>query len=82
MDADYFLKQRTAFISFFYDESTRAFSAICVKIENSESPFDDPPYSEDPEPPFLREWMDAKTAIEIVRQSCVGLLSDSLKLFF
>lgn len=41
-----------------------------------------PPYSEDPEPPYLDKWMDADTGIQIVGLSCVSLLSDSLKLYF
>jgi hypothetical protein len=82
MDARYFLKQRTSFIRFFYEESAAAFRNIQAKIEAGKSPFDDPPYSEDPEPPFLEEWMDAETGIEVLGQSCVALLSDTLKLYF
>jgi hypothetical protein len=55
MDAGYFLKQRTSFIRFFYDESAAAFRGIQARIEAKESPFDDPPYSEDPEPPYFAE---------------------------
>ena len=82
MDVRYFLKQRTSFIRFFYDESSRAFRSIQAKIEAKESPFDEPPYSEDPEPPYLEEWMEAETGVEVLGQSCVALLSDTLKLYF
>jgi hypothetical protein len=52
------------------------------KIERGLRPFNNPPYSESPEPPFLEEWMNAATGINLVAQSCVSLLSDSLKLNF
>lgn len=82
MDAAFFLKRRTSFIRFFYNESAAAFRNIQAKIEAKESPYDDPPYSEDPEPPYLEEWMEAETGIEVLGQSCVSLLSDTLKLYF
>lgn len=82
MDARFFLKQRTSFIRFFYDTSAAAFRSVQAKIEAKESPFDNPPYSEDPEPPYLEEWMEAKTGVEVLGQSCVALLSDTLKLYF
>jgi hypothetical protein len=82
MDASYFLKKRTAFIRFFYEVSVPAFASIEGKIEREESPFDNASYSEDPEPPFLQEWMDARTGVEVLGQACVSLLSDSLKLYF
>jgi hypothetical protein len=82
MDATYFLKRRTALIRFLYAESVKPFEDIKSRIENSESPYDNPPYSEDPEPPFLREWMDAETAKDLLGLSAVSLLSDTLKLYF
>jgi hypothetical protein len=82
MDADYFLRERTAFIRFFYDESVKSFDDVKRRIQDSESPFDNPPYSEDGEPPFLKEWMDAESARDLVGLSSVSLLSDSLKLYF
>ncbi len=41
-----------------------------------------PPYSEDGEPPFLDEWIRAKTSIEITGATCVSMLSEALKLYF
>jgi hypothetical protein len=78
----YFLKERTKFIRFYYGQCVEPFTRIKDQIENGQPPFDDPPYSEDPEPPYLAEWMDAETGIQIVGLSCVSLLSDSLKLYF
>lgn len=82
MDTYYFLKQRTDFIRFYYTSAARGFAEVRRCIEEELPPFDDPPYSEDPEPAFLEEWMDAQTATDILGLSCVSLLSDSLKLYF
>jgi len=82
LDINFFLKLRTEFIRFFYAEAVKSFLDIQHKIEKGLPPFNDPPYSEDPEPPFLEEWMNAATGINVVGQSCVSLLSDSLKLYF
>lgn len=82
MDAFYFLKSRTQFIRFFYAEGAKGFADVKHRIENELPPFDDPPYSEDSEPPYLSEWMDAETAREVLGITCISMLSDSLKLYF
>ena len=82
MDIAFFLRRRTEFIRYFYSESVKSFLEIQHRIEHALPPFDDPPYSEDSEPPFLEEWMNAAAGIEIVGQSCVALLSDALKIYF
>jgi len=50
-----FLKDRTRFIRDFYETAERPFREIMRKIEESEAPYDNPPYSEDGEPPYLGE---------------------------
>lgn len=82
MDAGYFLKDRTRLIRFFYSASAKPFLEIKHAIDNRLPPFDNPPYSEDPEPRFLDNWEDADTAAKILGLSCVSLLSDTLKLYF
>ena len=82
MDATYFLKQRTNFIRFLYDESEKPFVDIKRRIEVKEPPYDNPPYSEDGEPPYLEQWFDADVARDVVGLTCVSLLSDTLKLYF
>ena len=82
MDVVYFLKERTDFIRLYYDRCVVPFAQIKHQIENQLVPFNDPPYSENSEPPYLTEWMDADAGIQIVGLSCVSLLSDSLKLYF
>lgn len=82
MDTAYFLRERTALIRFYFDTAAPAFRRVQEAIEMGRPPFDDPPYSEDGEPAFLDEWLDAQTALQVLGLSCVSLLSDSLKLYF
>ena len=82
MDVAYFLRVRTAFIRSYYDTAQAPFAERKRLIENDLPPFDDPPYSEDGEPPYLVEWMDADLAIQILGRSCVSILSETLKLYF
>ena len=82
MDAGYFLKRRTEFVRFFFTEGQAAFDRVLQNIEEGNPPYDNPEYSEDPEPAFLEEWMTARTALQIVGQTSVSLLSDALKLYF
>ena len=82
MNVVYFLKERTKFIRFYYDQCVTPFADMKRQIEEGAPPFDNPPYSEDPEPPYLDIWMDANTGIQVVGLSCASLLSDSLKLYF
>lgn len=81
MDVLYFLKMRTGFIRNHYDGCIQAFETIKREIEDKEPPFDDPPFSEDPEPPYLEEWMEADTSIKITGLACVSLLAETLKLY-
>lgn len=82
MDVLYFLKDRTAFIRYFYENAAAPFNETKRKIENDEPPFDDPPYSEEAEPPYLEEWIQADSALEVLGRTCISLLSASLKLYF
>jgi hypothetical protein len=81
MDILYFLKARTAFIRSHYDIAAGAFEAIKRQIEKKEPPFHDSPSSEDGEPAFLEEWIDADTSIRLVGLACGSLLHDALKLY-
>lgn len=82
MDINYFLKKRTAFIRRLYTDAALPFADTQRKIVDGLPPFDAPPYSEDPEPPYFSEWLDAGAAREILALACVSLLSDTLKLYF
>ncbi|MGL4438515.1 MAG: hypothetical protein ACRCUE_04530 [Bosea sp. (in: a-proteobacteria)] len=78
----FFLKERTKFIRRFYEGAGERFRTTIRKIEAEEVPFDDPPYSEDSEPAFMEEWMEAITSLEMLGRTCVSMLSASLQLYF
>jgi len=80
MDIEYFLKSRTGFIRYFYENAVRPFNEIKSAIEDEKEPYI-PPYSEDGEPPFLEEWMDAEQGVEILGHACISMLSSSLQLY-
>ncbi|MGD8113083.1 hypothetical protein [Vibrio sp. TRT 17S01] len=80
MDIEYFLKERTKFIRYFYETSSQPFVRTMADIEAGVEPYT-PSYSEDPEPPFLNEWIDAKSAMEISGLHALSMLSSSLQLF-
>ncbi len=81
MEVLWFLKRRTAFIRRYYETAAAPFLEIIRKIDAEEEPYV-PPYSEDEEPPFVAEWMEANTALEILGATCVSMLSEALKLYF
>jgi len=81
MDVLYFLTERTKFIRYLYENASQPFLETKRKIEAHEEPFE-PPYSEDPEPPFLQEWLEADEALEVLGRNCISMLSESLKLYF
>jgi hypothetical protein len=81
MEVLWFLKQRTRFLRQHYEEASAPFRETIRKIEAGEDPYE-PPYSEDGEPPFLEEWEDANTSLELLGASCISILSESLKLYF
>ena len=80
MDLEYFLNSRTKFVRYFYENSALKFDEIIYAIEKGEEPFI-PPYSEDGEPPFMEEWMDAKAGLEAVGHASLSMLASSLHLF-
>ncbi|MDP3296966.1 MAG: hypothetical protein Q8N09_05150 [Thermodesulfovibrionia bacterium] len=80
MDIEFFLKNRTEFIRYFYEHASLSFEKMILAIEKGEEPFV-PPYSEDPEPPFLEEWIEAKTGTEAVGHAALSMLASSLQLF-
>lgn len=80
MDIEHFLKSRTVFIRYFYENAVRPFNEIKIAIENEQEPYI-PPYSDDGEPPFIEEWMYAEQGVETVGHACISMLSSSLQLF-
>src|SRR5437773_7612164 len=80
MNVFFFLQLRTKFIRDFYSETSFPFIERKRKIEAEEEPFE-PPYSEDGEPPFLQEWMEADEAPDVLGQMCVSMLSSTVQLY-
>ncbi len=81
MDVAWFLKERTAFLRFFYSTGVQPFRDIKQKIEDEVEPFEQP-CSEDDEPAFQIQYQQAWTGIEMVGIAALSMLSDSLKIFF
>ncbi len=80
MDVRHFLYSRTAFIRQLYDATSALYLERKRKIEAGEEPFL-PPYSEDGEPPFLREWYEADESLHVLAYSCISMLAASLHLY-
>jgi hypothetical protein len=81
MDVVYFLKARTRMIREYYAITSRPFMEIIRKIDAGEDPYV-PPYSEDSEPAFLTEWLEANEMLQVTGRCCLSLLSGSLQLYF
>lgn len=81
MDVEFFFRSRTAFIRYFYAAAVKPFRHLQNLIEREEEPYV-PPCSEDGEPPFLSEWIDADTGAQFVGRAAISMLSDALKLYF
>ena len=81
MDVRFFLEQRLAFISQLYTNSIKPFEEIKRLIEAEEEPYI-PPYSEEGEPPFLHEWLEADESLQVLGRTCVSMLSASFHLYF
>jgi hypothetical protein len=81
MDILSFLKERTRLIRQYYEYAALPFSETMRKIESEEAPYI-PPYSEDGEPPFVSEWIDASELLEVTGRCCISMLSASLQLYF
>jgi hypothetical protein len=80
MDVSYFLHERTRLIRTYYAVASQPFRETMRKIDAEEEPFV-PPYSEDPEPAFLTEWLEARDFLEVTGRTCVSMLAASLTLF-
>ncbi|MBS0641816.1 MAG: hypothetical protein JSS43_18285 [Proteobacteria bacterium] len=82
MDVLFFLVERTRFIRQFYETATAPFQEIKRKIEAEEEPFVLTARREMDEPPYLQEWLEAETGVQVVGRTCISMLSSSLKLYF
>jgi hypothetical protein len=81
VDVRYFLKQRVEFIRQLYVTSSAAYIERKHLIEAGEEPFI-APYSEDPEPPFLVEWLEAEESLQVLGRTCISMLAAVFHLYF
>lgn len=81
MDIHYFLIKRLKFVRQFYVTSSMPYLERKRKIEAEEEPFV-PPYSEDGEPAFLVEWLEADESLHVLAYSCISMLAAALRLYF
>lgn len=73
MDVQYFLSRRIDFIRQYYATASAPYVERKRKIEAEEEPFV-PPYSEDGEPAFLKEWLEADESLHVLGYSCISML--------
>lgn len=81
MDALWFLKKRVAFVRQLHETASAPYVDRKCKIEREEEPYV-PPYSEEPEPAFLSEWLEADESLQALGCSCLSMLAASLHLYF
>jgi len=81
VDVRYFLNRRVNFIRQFYEMASAPFIERKRQIEAEEEPFV-PPYSEDPEPAFLEEWLEAEESLQVVGRTCISMLAAVFHLYF
>lgn len=81
MDIRFFLEQRLSFVSQLYTTSSKLFVEKKQLIEAEAEPYV-PPYSEDAEPAFLAEWIEADESLQVLGHACVSMLAASLHLYF
>lgn len=82
MDVAYFLQERTKLIRHFFDAASASFIETKRAIEARDPPFDNPPHDDSGEPPYLGEWLQADTELQLVGRTCVSMLSEAIKQFF
>jgi hypothetical protein len=81
VDVLYFLNRRVSFIRQYYEMASAPFIERKRQIEAEEEPFV-PPYSEDPEPAFLEEWLEAEESLQVVGRTCISMLAAVFHLYF
>jgi hypothetical protein len=85
MDLSYFMRERTALIRLFLGKGRLPFEEMQRDIEDEVPPWEPPPFNpdrDDPEPPFVAEFMQAEHVKELVGLFSVSLLADTLKAYF
>lgn len=81
MDVLWFLQKRLEFVRQLHDTTSRPYLERKRLIEKGEAPYV-PPHSEDGEPPFLEEWIEADDSLHVLGYSCLSMLATALHLYF
>ena len=84
MDVHFFLSERTNFIRYFFEEAVKPFEETIHRIRAEEPPYVPPPWDDSmsDEPAFMSEYNNATAGLDVVGQTCLSILSESLKAFF
>lgn len=80
MDVHAFLQNRLEFLTQLYQTSTAPYVERKHLIETGQPPYE-PPYSEDSDPPFLSEWLEADQSLRVLGQMFISALAASLQLY-
>lgn len=65
-----------------YDGAAGVFIDRKKRIDGGEAPYQPPPFdpdTDDPEPPFLDEWIEAEEFQDIIGQACISIIHSCLK---
>ena len=81
MSIPYPLKQRTDFIRQFYAAASSSYVLRIRQIEEQTEPWI-PFQTDDGEPPFLAEWLEADESLKVLGGTCISMLAATLKLYF
>jgi len=76
----FFFSLRTAFIRQLYETASAHYIDRKRNIESEKEPYV-APYSEDSEPAFLEEWLEADESLQVLAYSCVSMLAATLHLY-
>ena len=81
MDVHFFLSERTNFIRYFFEEAVKPFEETIHRIRAEEPPYVPPPWDDSmsDEPAFMSEYNNATVGLDVVGQTCLSMLSESLK---
>lgn len=80
MNIEYFLKEKTGHIKWFYKTAVKPFNNIKQAVEEEKEPYVPLPGEEYSEPPFLEEWIKAENGVQTVGHTCISMLSGILGL--
>lgn len=84
MDVLGIFRDKLKFIQWFYERASEPFRTAKRQIEHREGAFHEDPPGFDPEngePPYIEEWVESDTALNVLGQSCLCLIQTSFRDF-